>query len=79
MMYAFNQGDKFRLAIVLVGEGETVEGPHYIRNPFGSLRISSIRINPTVRPMGRIPLCPSQCSLHRGESISQRADVIRKK
>jgi SNF2 family DNA or RNA helicase len=34
MMYAFNQGDKFRLAIVLVGEGDAVEGPHYIRNPF---------------------------------------------
>jgi SNF2 family DNA or RNA helicase len=34
MLYAFNQGDKFVLAIVLVGEGDTVEGPHYIRNPF---------------------------------------------
>jgi superfamily II DNA or RNA helicase len=34
MLYAFNQGDKFRLAIVLVGERDTVEGPHYIRNPF---------------------------------------------
>ncbi len=34
MLYAFNQGDKFRLAIVLVGEGEAVEGPHYIRNAF---------------------------------------------
>jgi superfamily II DNA/RNA helicase len=34
MMYAFNQGDKFVLAIVLVDEDDTVEGPHYIRNPF---------------------------------------------
>ena len=34
MLYAFNQGDKFRLAIVLVGEGEALEGPHYIRNAF---------------------------------------------
>jgi len=34
MMYAFNQGDKFVLAIVLVGDGDAVEGPHYIRNPF---------------------------------------------
>lgn len=34
MMYAFNQGDKFRLAIVLVGEGDTVEGPHYLHSPF---------------------------------------------
>jgi hypothetical protein len=34
MLYAFNQGDKFRLAIVLVGDGDAVEGPHYIRNPF---------------------------------------------
>ena len=34
MLYAFNQGDKFVLAIALVGEGDAVEGPHYIRNPF---------------------------------------------
>jgi superfamily II DNA or RNA helicase len=34
MLYAFNQGDKFVLAIVLVGEGDAVEGPHYIRSPF---------------------------------------------
>jgi SNF2 family DNA or RNA helicase len=34
MLYAFNQGEKFRLAVVLVGDGDAVEGPHYIRNPF---------------------------------------------
>jgi superfamily II DNA or RNA helicase len=34
MLYAFNQGDKFVLAVVLVGEGDSVEGPHYIRNAF---------------------------------------------
>jgi superfamily II DNA or RNA helicase len=34
MLYAFNQGEKFVLAVVLVGEGDDVEGPHYIRNPF---------------------------------------------
>ena len=34
MLYAFNQGDKFVLAIVLVDEHDVVEGPHYIRNPF---------------------------------------------
>jgi hypothetical protein len=34
MLYAFNQGDKFVLAVVLVGEGDAVEGPHYIRNAF---------------------------------------------
>jgi superfamily II DNA or RNA helicase len=34
MLYAFNQGDKFVLAVVLVGEGDLTEGPHYIRNPF---------------------------------------------
>jgi superfamily II DNA or RNA helicase len=34
MLYAFNQGDKFVLAVVLVGEGDDVEGPYYIRNPF---------------------------------------------
>ncbi len=34
MLYACNQGDKFVLAVVLVGECDTTEGPHYIRNPF---------------------------------------------
>ena len=34
MLYAFNQGDKFVLAIVLVGEDDAVDGPHYVRNPF---------------------------------------------
>jgi hypothetical protein len=34
MLYAFNQGDKFMLAVVLVGEGDEVDGPHYVRNPF---------------------------------------------
>ena len=34
MLYAFNQGDKFVLAIALVGENEAIDGPHYIRNPF---------------------------------------------
>ena len=34
MLYAFNQGDKFVLAIALVDEGDVVDGPHYVRNPF---------------------------------------------
>lgn len=34
MLYAFNQGDKFVLAIVLVGEADDLDGPHYVRNPF---------------------------------------------
>lgn len=34
MLYAFNQGDKFVLAITIVGEDDVIEGPHYIRNPF---------------------------------------------
>ncbi len=34
MLYALNQADKFLLAIVLVGESDTVDGPHYLRNPF---------------------------------------------
>lgn len=34
MLYAFNQGDKFVLAIALVGEDDAIEGPHYVRNPF---------------------------------------------
>ncbi|SDR63352.1 SNF2 family N-terminal domain-containing protein [Rhizobiales bacterium GAS113] len=36
MLYALNQADKFRLAIVLVGENDAVDGPHYLRNPFGA-------------------------------------------
>ena len=34
IMYAFNQGDKFVLAIVLVNENDSYEGPYYIRRPF---------------------------------------------
>lgn len=34
IMYAVNQADKFLLAIVLVNEDDTVDGPHYITNPF---------------------------------------------
>ena len=34
MLYALNQADKFVLAIVLVGEDDAVDGPHYLRNPF---------------------------------------------
>ena len=36
MLYALNQADKFLLAIVLVGESDTLDGPHYLRNPFES-------------------------------------------
>ena len=48
MLYAFNQGDKFRLAVVLVGDGDAIEGPHYIRNPFDrepSWGVASINFN----------------------------------
>jgi hypothetical protein len=34
ILYALNQSEKFRLAIVLVGENDVVEGPHYVSNPF---------------------------------------------
>ena len=34
ILYAFNQGEKFVLAIVLVNEDDSVEGPFYIRRPF---------------------------------------------
>jgi superfamily II DNA or RNA helicase len=34
MLYAFNQGDKFLLAIAIVGEDDAIDGPHYIPSPF---------------------------------------------
>lgn len=34
MLYAFNQGDKFVLAIVLVNEDDRAEGPYFISRPF---------------------------------------------
>jgi hypothetical protein len=34
MLYALNQADKFLLAIVLVGERDATDGPHYVHNPF---------------------------------------------
>jgi hypothetical protein len=34
ILYALNQADKFVLALVLVEEDGSVEGPHYIQRPF---------------------------------------------
>lgn len=34
ILYAFNQGEKFVLAIVFVNPDDTVDGPHYLANPF---------------------------------------------
>lgn len=48
MLYAFNQGDKFVLAIVLVNEDDSYEGPYYIRRPFDrepGWGVSSINYN----------------------------------
>jgi SNF2 family DNA or RNA helicase len=48
MLYAFNQGDKFVLAIALVNEDDSVEGPYYIRRPFDrepGWGVSSINYN----------------------------------
>jgi hypothetical protein len=48
MLYAFNQGDKFILAIVLVNEDDSYEGPYYIRRPFDrepGWGVSSINYN----------------------------------
>jgi hypothetical protein len=48
MLYAFNQGDKFVLAIVLVNEDDSHEGPYYIRRPFDrepGWGVSSINYN----------------------------------
>jgi superfamily II DNA or RNA helicase len=36
MLYALNQADKFVLAIVLVGEDDSVDGPYFVHNPFDS-------------------------------------------
>jgi superfamily II DNA or RNA helicase len=48
ILYAFNQGDKFVLAIVLVAENDGVEGPYFIRQPFDrepGWGVSSINYN----------------------------------
>ncbi len=34
ILYALNQAEKFRLAIVLVAEADATEGPFYLTNPF---------------------------------------------
>jgi hypothetical protein len=31
---SWNQGDKYHLAIVLVGEDDVTDGPHYVTHPF---------------------------------------------
>ena len=33
ILYGLNQADKFILAVVIV-DGDSHEGPHYVRNPF---------------------------------------------
>ena len=48
MLYAFNQGDKFVLAIVLINEDDSYEGPYYVRRPFDrepGWGVSSINYN----------------------------------
>jgi hypothetical protein len=48
MLYAFNQGDKSVLPIVLVNEDDSHEGPYYIRRPFDrepGWGVSSINYN----------------------------------
>jgi hypothetical protein len=48
MLYAFNQGDKFVLAIVLVNEDDSYDGPYYVRRPFDrepGWGVSSINYN----------------------------------
>lgn len=34
IIYAVNQGEKFHLAVVFVNPDDTIDGPHYITNPF---------------------------------------------
>lgn len=34
MLYALNQAEKFHLAIVMVGDNDSVDGPFYLQNPF---------------------------------------------
>ena len=34
ILYAFNQADKFVLAIVFVNADDSIDGPHYLANPF---------------------------------------------
>jgi hypothetical protein len=48
MLYAFNQGEKFVLAIVLVNEDDSYDGPYYVRRPFDrepGWGVSSINYN----------------------------------
>ena len=48
ILYALKQSDKFRLSIVLVGEADTVDGPHYVCNAFDAepgWGVSSINYN----------------------------------
>ena len=43
MLYAFNQADKFVLAIVLVGEDDAVDGPYYIAIPLNQNQAGASR------------------------------------
>ena len=54
ILYAFNQGDKFILAIVLVNEDDSYDGPFYVRRPFDhepdwTLHSSNYRLSDLLR------------------------------
>ena len=34
MLYALNQAEKFHLAIVMVADDDSLDGPFYLQNPF---------------------------------------------
>jgi hypothetical protein len=36
MLYALNQAQKFHLAIVFVGDDDSLDGPHFLQSPFDS-------------------------------------------
>jgi hypothetical protein len=62
ILYAFNQGEKFVLAIVLVGEDNSVDGPYYIRRPFDrepGWGVSSINFD-LQQLLQRAESCPSR-------------------
>jgi hypothetical protein len=51
VLEALNQGDKFFLAIVRV-DGDTLDGPHYIRSPFSKeLEGSVVSVNHSMKDL----------------------------
>ncbi|MFL5329182.1 MAG: helicase-related protein [Gemmataceae bacterium] len=74
--YAFNQAEKFVLAVVFVNDDDTTVGPHFIRKPFDSepgWGVSSINyhLNDLLTRAGAHHICPTRSRSGRSLALQE--------